>query len=242
MKELDREKLVDAYFERIPGGNAGLFDDEYLTEGNKRDEMNDFITYLSGVKAEKLECDENFVLLAYPHYDDMDYRGRATHSLICTDSIDADCRSEYDYNQCYNTSTHGEIVGLNVADTPYTQRHIYELMAQVVYEALRFGFNQERLPEKYSKLEEPYGVWYKDRDYYFSELEQLPDESCDEPGDEPDIKKYSLYMDVYAAIIRFNSYCRAKEILALKDCLQGELFLRENLPWMMAEAGKKMKK
>lgn len=38
LKELDREKLVDAYFERIPGGNAGLFDDEYLTEGNKRDD------------------------------------------------------------------------------------------------------------------------------------------------------------------------------------------------------------
>lgn len=38
LKELDREKLVDAYFERIPGGNAGLFDDEYLTEENKRDD------------------------------------------------------------------------------------------------------------------------------------------------------------------------------------------------------------
>lgn len=99
LKELDREKLVDAYFERIPGGNAGLFDDEYLTE-----------------------------------------------------------------------------------------------------------------------------------------------ETCDEPGDEPDIKKYSLYMDACAAIIRFNSYCRAKEVLALKDCLQGEQFLRENLPWMMAEAEKKTKK
>lgn len=95
---------------------------------------------------------------------------------------------------------------------------------------------------KYSKLENPYGVWYKDWDYYFNELEQLPDESCDEPGDEPDVKKYSLYMDVYAAIIRFNSYCRAKEFLALKDCLQGEQFLRENLHWMMAEAEKKMKK
>ena len=219
LKELDREKLVDAYFERIPGGNAGLFDDEYLTEGNKRDEMNDFITYLSGVTAEKLECDENFVLLAYPHYDDMDYRGRTTHSLICTDSIDADCRSEYDYNQCYNTSTHGEIVGLNVADTGYTREHIYELMAQVLYQALVFGFKQEGFAR--ADGSSMAGYWYKTTYKEFESM--MADLELDFGEDEEidDDEAFALWSEVekthYAACERYNDFCFDREMNELRE-------------------------
>lgn len=257
---LKKEDIMEAYFDYAPDGNDGLFenldfeaDEAKIAKAKveRRAKILEFIERLSDMEYKELDCKETYVLLAYPRFANGHSVGVVDHALVCVDTLTGvDIDLDYDpenenyvsTNYPYETSSLAEIAGLRVADTPYTQRHIYELMAQVVYEALRFGFNQERLSAKYSKLENPYGVWYKDWDYYFNELEQLPDESCDEPGDEPDVKKYSLYMDVYAAIIRFNSYCRAKEFLALKDCLQGEQFLRENLHWMMAEAEKKMKK
>lgn len=219
LKELDREKLIDAYFERIPGGNAGIFDDEYLTEENMRDEMREFISYLSGIKAEELECNESFVLLAYPQYDDMDYHGRATHSLICEDSLGADCRSEYDYKQCYNTSTHGEIVGLKVADTEYTREHIYELMAQVFYQALLFGLRQEGFAR--ADGSSMAGYWYKTTYKEFEsvmanmELDFGEDEKID------DDEAFALWSDIektyYAACERYNDFCFDREIKELRE-------------------------
>ncbi|MBO5341552.1 MAG: hypothetical protein J6A73_02575 [Lachnospiraceae bacterium] len=257
---LNKEDIVEAYFDYAPNGNDGLFEDFDIdadeveiakVKVERRAKILEFIERLADMEYKDLDCKETYILMAYPCFSKEHSEGATNHALICADKlsavdIDLDYYPENEIyvssHHPYETSSLAEIVGLRVADTPYTQIHLYELMAQVVYEALRFGFNQERLLEKYSDLEDPYGIWYKDWDYYFDDLEAVPDDSCDEPEGEPDMKKCSLYMDVYTAIIRYNSYCYAKESLALKESMQDEKFLRENLPWMMAEAEKKMKK
>lgn len=47
-----------------------------------------------------------------------------------------------------------EIAGFVIADTPYTQQHLYSLLADVLHEASFFGPEQEFLEDEIKKLEE----------------------------------------------------------------------------------------
>ena len=260
LKLLSREELVEAYFDYAPNGNEDLFEDMDIDaddieiaeiKAKRKHKISNFIQRLADMEFKELDCEETYILIAHPCFSQNSMNGNVEHSLVCKEKLPGEDVS-LDYypeenvyistHHPYETSSLAEIAGLYVADSAYTVKHIYELMAQVLYEALRFGFNQERLPEKYSDIEDPYGVWYKNWDYYFNELEDVPEDSREELDEEPDTKKCSLYMDVYSAIIDYNTYCYAKEVLALRDCLQARRFIDENLPWMMAEAEKKMKK
>lgn len=54
----------------------------------------------------------------------------------------------------YFYTPQSEIAGFLIADTPYTQQHLYSLLADVLYEASFFGSEQEYLEEEIKKLEE----------------------------------------------------------------------------------------
>lgn len=47
-------------------------------------------------------------------------------------------------------------MGFQVADTPLTQRYIYELVADVMHTASFFGFSQEDLPGEIEKLKKSF--------------------------------------------------------------------------------------
>ena len=53
----------------------------------------------------------------------------------------------------YFYTPQSEIAGFLIADTPYTQQHLYSLLADVLYEASFFGSEQEYLEEEIKKLE-----------------------------------------------------------------------------------------
>lgn len=53
----------------------------------------------------------------------------------------------------YFYTPQSEIAGFLIADTPYTQQHLYSLLADVLHEASFFGPEQEYLEEEIKKLE-----------------------------------------------------------------------------------------
>ena len=70
----------------------------------------------------------------------------------------------------YEFTRQEEIVGFLVSDTEFTQREIYEVLADVLYEASFFGYEQERLEDKIQKLRRAEKAIEEGKTYPFGSL------------------------------------------------------------------------
>ncbi len=225
LRELDREKLIAAYFEYAPDGNDGLFKLQEFTRDQGEyimcRDMNKFIQYLIDMDVTDVENGKTYILMAHPGNLVTNEYIDVMHKLVCKEELLEDNDNVRDY--WYETSPHSEILGLYVADTPYTQKHIYELMAQVLYEALSYGFSQERLVEEFSALENPFSAWYKDESRYIEELEgkaldRVPDPSQYDATRE-DIEQLQQRFKAIEAIKEYRSFCYKRELNKLREML-----------------------
>ena len=222
LMELDREKLIETYLEYAPNGNDKLFSLPDYTEAQQRNwkyrELDKFIQYLIDMDITEVEDGRTYILLAYPgrviSTDEMDVE----YSLICQDDLLKEDEAVIEHN--FETSPHSEMIGLYVADTPYTQKNIYDLIAMVLIEALVYGFRQERIFEENREVSNPFGIWYKDRDQYIDilqsrSLENIPTE-CTQSLD---IKQMNLWIEVCNIYKKYKDYCYNRELSVLRNSL-----------------------
>ena len=75
-----------------------------------------------------------------------------TYELILADELLEDGAQCASY--AYEFTPQAEIIGFLVADNPFTQANLNNLMSEVLHEASFFGFQQEALDEEMKKLKE----------------------------------------------------------------------------------------
>ena len=219
LKELDREKLIETYLEYAPNGNENLFNLPDFTEAQQKEwkyrELDRFIQYLIDMDITEMEDGKTYILFAYPVRVISTNEMSVEYALVCQDDLFKENEKVIEHH--FATSPHSEIIGLYIANTPYTQKNIYDLMARVLYEALVYGFQQERIFEEYREVSNPFGIWYKDRDRYIDilqsrSLDNIPAE-CTQPLD---IKQMNLWFEVRDTYRKYMDYCFNREVSVLR--------------------------
>ncbi|MBQ7434127.1 MAG: hypothetical protein IJV50_11855 [Lachnospiraceae bacterium] len=154
LRELDQEQLITTYLHAHPIEYDKLPNmmDMTVREIRKKykQQLQNYIDRLCGLKM-KNSCDgQNGVLYVHRCFEDRDTD--LYFSMVPLDELleKGVCAQNYSYVMC----DQAEIISFLVAETPLTQLYIYELLADVMFEASWFGFEQEYLEEERRKLEE----------------------------------------------------------------------------------------
>ena len=155
IRNADREKLIGEYLHAHPIEfqeirNKDLTIKEVFEK--YREELSRYIDHLCALSVVRKEPSEAGILYVfrnlYEASDDLDFGLLEAAELLEAE----DLAKVNDYS--YIFSKQEEIMGYYVADSELTQKHIYELMADVMYEASWLGFNNEHYEEEKQKLEE----------------------------------------------------------------------------------------
>lgn len=208
LKELDREKQIDYFLERDPvpytkpeWSHRPVSDvTEYW-----RKEISGFIDRLCNLEIKPSKDGE---CIFFVHYIMENFYKEPCFSLVHLNEFKTDPYNAYSY--AYEFQNQAEIVGYLVAETPLTLEYIYELMADIMYEASFFGFEQEDLTEEKEKLLQAKEAMEKaneDRFVSFNEYKESigwKDEAAD-----PEAEK--LRNAVWDAVSAYNNYSDKKE-------------------------------
>ena len=154
LKELDWDRLIDTYLFEHPieynhPALAGLTVSqirEKYTEG-----MRKFIERLCGLTPKADPDGRVGILFAHRCIEVGSLSGTEDYCLVHADEVLSDGVDAKTY--AYEFTNQSEIVGFLVADSEYTRRHIYGLMADVLYQASFFGYRQEGLAEALEDLD-----------------------------------------------------------------------------------------
>ena len=154
LKELDWDRLIDTYLFEHPieynhPALAGLTVSqirEKYTEG-----MRKFIERLCGLTPKADPDGRVGILFAHRCIEVGSLSGTEDYCLVHADEVLSDGVDAKTY--AYEFTDQSEIVGFLVADSEYTRRHIYGLMADVLYQASFFGYRQEGLAEALEDLD-----------------------------------------------------------------------------------------
>ena len=146
--------------------------------------------------------------------------GQTDYSLVYAEEALRDGLKAPTY--AYDFSEQAEIMGFLVADNEFTQRNIYGLMADVLYEASFFGFNEEFRDGALRDISRTIKNLDKWKTIPSSGLRMMI-QTCNytEPEEE-DSEERMLRNDAEMAVMKYNEYCRDKGletiVLLLRQC------------------------
>ena len=163
---LDADELVRTYFEKrckkIWEYYRDFQFDEDIDEKYKKMSLPEFVEtqikllheyveYLKGVEIAASEDGKQGIIYAYSCLDDW-FSGSVCTELVHMDELVADPEKCENYG--YEFCEFSEILGYLVADNKFTQGNIYEVIADVLWEASWTGYRQEHLQEELDSLRE----------------------------------------------------------------------------------------
>ena len=221
LRELDTEKLIEEYLyidpiqydrnESYLNRTVGEIKNAY------KERLREYIERLRKVSV--AEPEDGHQGLLYVHRIIKDGVDDQTFEMIHVDEFLEKGYDAPDY--AYEFTDQAEIVGFLVADTPLTQRYIYELIADVMNEASFFGYEQEDLAEERQKLEEA----AKEIDAGTAKTipwETVKEEMERERGytfDEESEDEKELHYKVIDAEMAYSKHSREKELDAIRALL-----------------------
>lgn len=155
LKKADKEKLIEEYLLRYPIDYEREMKPAEMTvnqmKEKKKERLSSYIDHLCSLTPEEPRNNEEGMLYIYrvlkDGIDEVE-SGLTDIKELLEKGID----EAKDY--AYEFAPQPEIMNYLVADNPLTQKHIYELMADVMYEASWFGYENEFLHEELDYLEE----------------------------------------------------------------------------------------
>ena len=178
--ELDTERLVDEYFRKYSRKfSEYYYENRYNEERDPdlcemsvleyaektREKYFDYIEYLKTVEITESDDGRCGIIYAY------NWLGDDPDSSVCTSLLHREELLE-DPEGCenygYELTKFSEILGFLVADNKYTQNNIYEVIADVLWEASWTGYRQEHLDELIEELEKSAEDIENDKDSYFT--------------------------------------------------------------------------
>lgn len=223
LRELDEDRIIDVYLYENP---IEYDRHEYLLDQTVRDvreavrnRLRQFIRRLKDM--EITEPEDGHMGILYAHRTMDDGFGSQAFNLVHMDELlgrGVECE-----NYAYEFSPQSEIMGFLVADTPMTQRYLYDLIADVLTEASFFGFEQEELAEKKAELEQS----MKEVENGTAELRTWEElkaelENGDLPLDEESPDEEELRYAAMEAEWAYSRHSREKELTLIRESLLSE--------------------
>ncbi|MDA3045784.1 hypothetical protein OFO10_01275 [Campylobacter sp. VBCF_06 NA8] len=214
LKKLKTERLIKEYFYKYPINLADLDKVQSLSVAQVRElgeeRLRKFIKKLRHIKPKKMEHEAIFFACEHIVEEDL---SEPTFDLIHTDELLEKGNEAEGYS--YKFCKQAEIVGFLVADLEFTKENIYELMAEILYEASFFGFESKgvkkankHLKKAIKEVEEGKVITDDEFRAKFGIKEKERDERADE-----------LSNAVIKAKFEYSKYMRDKELELLKASL-----------------------
>ena len=213
LKKIDDERLINEYLCEHPIHLHEVSDESMTIKEARALVKTKLQRYLERLRTMELEVSEDGKEYAlFAHGVLKDGFQEEVYSLVCLQELIE--KGEEAESYAYEFTRQAEIMGFLVSDAEFTQRHIYGLLVDVMFEASFFGFEQQRLEEEKKKLEEAIKECEEGRTvtYTLEEWEEefgLEKEKPDETADE--LRRRAL-----EASMEYDKYCRQKELRELK--------------------------
>ena len=215
-RQADTEKLIRYYLYEHPVKIDDITDETRRIADVKefvRKVLREYIERLCSLDIESSEDGKEYILFVHK----MQKEGIAddTYSLVCLQELAENGVEAQTY--AYNFDHQAKIMGFKVSDAAYTQKNLVGLLADVMYEASFFGFEQQHLDEELQKLEDSIkGVENGTaKTYSMDEVWEhlgFEREARDEKADE-------LQGEITKAMVKYDQYQKKKELQALMDIL-----------------------
>ena len=224
LREMDTERLLDTYVydHPIPYYELQAMDISANEIFKRYKELyREFVQRLRGMEIQPPEDGHQGILFVSRYLKD--YMEENVYELIHADGLlekGVKCES-----YAYEFTPQAEILGFLVADNPFTQANLYDLMSDVLHEASFFGFQQEALDEELERLKEAEAQVEAGQTITQEELEQeLHKESGWEPRwhHKEDPEEARLKRQAFEACRAYQTYCREKELALIKAQLEGK--------------------
>ena len=234
---LDADHLIDTYFNKY-GKTLSYYYNEKVeqiatmtiaefVEGKKKF-LHEYIDHLKSIDIIPSKDGKQWIIYAYNKLEGYYYwSGTVGTELCCLDELKADPVNCQNYG--YMMTEFSEILGFLVADNQYTQGNIYEVIADVMYEASWYGYRQERLEDALKSLEEADeelekggGKTYGSADELFKDLlgeesfNEIKDSSYHETDEEKDLE-----LVAQKARYEYEHYSMVKERKRILETLKG---------------------
>ena len=219
LRELDQNRLIEVYLFEHPieynhPALAGLTVSqirEKYTEG-----MRKFIERLCGLTPKADPDGRVGILFAHRCIEVGALSGTEDYCLVYADDVLSDGVDAKTY--AYEFTNQSEIVGFLVADSEYTRRHIYGLMADVLYQASFFGYRQEGLAEA---LEDLNRSMKEAEEGNVHTMDELLEECFPEyKSERKDPAEKDLRNTVLKAAFDYNEHFKKKELALLSVALR----------------------
>jgi len=223
LRELDEDRIIDVYLYENPieyDRHEYLLDQTVRDIRDKaRDRLHQYIQRLREMEITEPEDGHIGILFAHRAMDD-GFGSQAFNLVHMDELLERGTECE---NYAYEFSPQSEIVGFFVADTPMTQRYLYDLIADVLTEASLFGFEQEELADKKAELEQS----MKEVENGTAELrtwEELKTEleTEDFTFDEESPDEEELRHAAFEAEWTYSCHSRDKELTLIRESLLSE--------------------
>ena len=222
LKELDREKLVDYYFEKVvPEINRDSYEsDEPLNQlkANMKKRISKYIEDMIQVEAE-VNPEHQGIIYAYEGYT-FETTAWVVTELIFEDELIKNTLDTQAY--AYEYTSNAEILGYKVAETDYVKHYIYEIISDVLYEMSFFGYNEEIKNNKRKELDDMVEEIESGKAKTIPfDLEEFR-KNCGIYEPPKDEKREALDKDVRESMMRYNKYANSQELLKVLDIVNGK--------------------
>lgn len=213
IKRLEEDKIIEEYFCMFPIAYESIPTRVNLSileiRERRKDKLKKYLNRLRRLKVNAPKDGKIGILYASKCYS-TEFNDVAFH-MSCLDEMKAqkgECAS-----YAYEFIRQEEILGYLVADSKFTQEHIYEVVADFLFEASFFGYAQERLEEEKAKLENAAREVEESKTFSLDELrKELGIEGKERAAIEGDERMKQLRNRVAKEVMEYNKYCRGKEI------------------------------
>jgi hypothetical protein len=214
LKEVDVDRLIKEYFKTYPIKYESSEDRMDLSVRQIREIMEnrlvEYIHRLQSIEVIPSENNEESILFAHKYLhdgiDDIAYLMLHKQELLEKGTE----VSTYVYEYCRQA----EIMGYLVSDADFTQKNIYGLMVDVMFEASFFGYEEEDLENAREELDDAIAEVKRGK-CTITTMEELFGEKKEEI-DELEEQLYHKYED---ASINYGNYCKKREMEILKQLL-----------------------
>lgn len=217
LKLLDKEKLIDEYYNKIKDDIFELKDKTITLEEFEKitkKKISNFIDRLIKMKPVKNKENDRKILLAYNVYDNDLFIPELSVSLIHETELKKNKLEVEPYAYYYQPQN--EIIAFVIADNEFTQKNIYDVMVDIMYETSFFGYEDEMKEEVNAELNETMEQ-IKSGDFETRSWDEVKKDLHIE--DNKDNTEEDMIHKALDIIINCNKYLYEKEIKLLLESL-----------------------
>lgn len=213
IKRLEEDKIIEEYFCMFPIAYESIPTRVNLSileiRERRKDKLKKYLSRLRRLKVKAPKDGKVGVLYASKCYS-TEFNNIAFH-MSCLDEMRE--QKEECASYAYEFIKQEEILGYIVADSKFTQEHIYEVVADFLFEASFFGYAQEGLEKEKARLEDAVREVEEGRTFSLDEVrKELGIEGKERAAIEGDERMKELRSRVSKDVAEYNKYCRGKEI------------------------------